>query len=306
MKKILCFAISAIIALSLFSCNAKKDDRVCFDTVVYSSPEEYSSFFKQANEATAFGAVEFKDDTAEKNKSITILGKEYRLTYETSATLPKSDIKVHNYTFDDLVNARVLFDVESGEIVKYVNIPHTLKFSSELECKELIQSLIGEKYSLSDYEYKCTTHYYDIFDAGMHSQVVDGFHICDGDDKLGRYTLYHTKNVNGIKIGDHISGEFSRDSFSLEIYDLGHENDYYEEILKDFRYEDLEYSLKEHFKSNMQEKFVCDDVKIDNYQLFLKNGSAYILATSQVTVDRQGDTEDVVVTVQTISCIKSK
>lgn len=306
MKKILCLLICIMVALSLFSCtnSNEKDSGIIFDTVLYSSPEEYTSFFKSTEQTAEFEMVEFKDDTVKQSTSVNILGNDYKLSYETSAILPQSDISVNNYKINEFPNAKVLIDAKSGEIVKYVNIPHSLSITSEDTCEKFIQSLIGTNYNLSNYDYKCTTHYYTFSDTAMRSQVVDGFHVCSENEKLGRYSFYYTKSLNGVKISDHIAMEITNDHFSLEIYDLGYSEGYYKEILKDFNVADLEYSLTKHFQSDVKEGYAYNDIQIKSYQLFIKNEKPYIIATSVLTVTEKNSKDEVYATnIRTISSI---
>lgn len=300
--------LCTMICISLFACNTRNDQHnaTAFDTVLYSAPEEYSSLFLAQDSAEEFNAVKFISNEVARTKNISILDFDYTLSYDTSAILPKSDITVHDYTIEGFSDARVWIDSKTHKVVKYINIPHTLSAFSEKECIDLIKMLIGEKYDLSVYDYKCTTHYYSYSDKSMRSQVVDSFHVCEDNEKLGRYTFYYTKSVHGVKIEDHISLEISDDRFSLDIYDLGCSDDYYQEILKEFTKTDLEYSLKQHFKTNIQDKYSYKDININSYQLFIKNQKPYILAASTVILSENGSISKVYATgIYTISCIQN-
>lgn len=300
MKKIFVLIIFlSILVILCNGCQGKTDTlkNSRFDTVLYKITEEYQIFRKECT--TVFEPKEFVSTTAKQTLNKTILGTEYKFVYEKSTTLSIADLSVDVYKIEGTEYSRILVNPQNGEIVKYIAIPYDKKLTTEQEYIDFIKNFLQSKFELSQYDYKCTTHYYEISDAGIWSKVVDGFINCDEKDRFGSYTFYYTKLINGVKTGENIVADIKDDKFTLQIYDLGYDTDMLNEaieLLPAVR-ADIEACLK---AETVKEDHKITDVAIGSETIFVKDGVPHLLANVTVTFYDMAQKE-YTTTVQTIS-----
>jgi hypothetical protein len=252
--------------------------------------------------ATQFDAGEYTDNTAPKTRQIELFGQTYDLTYRNSKHIEFTDLSVHIY---DVVGepdetGRVEFDTATGQVVSYFNLPFSHTMNTEEQFVAYIEELLGDQYDLSEYQFNCTTHYYAYFTEPydiMRSQEVDGFHILAENEKLGSYSFYYTKIIEGYATADSIFVDFGCDSISVGIYDLGYEKDDFADLLNSIDSD----SVSAYLRSDVKQGYTIRNVNRSNARLFMKDGIPYLLTTSVITYTKEGSSEQFTTLKQTIT-----
>lgn len=252
-----------------------------FDTYLYGMVED--NYILNEHRSTAFDTCEYTDAKAEQNKTLTVCGIKYSMTYENSAILPMSDFAIHTYKIDGLENARVLVNAMDGSVIKYINIPYTQSLSTEEDYLEFIQA-VHPSSDYSEYGYKCTTHCYYISDSEIRSAAENGFLLKNENRKIKAYYFYFTQSIGSIETDNHISAIFNTDTFTLEVYDIDYSMDVVRPLLGVLS--KLENSLSEYVRANLKvgiDFYTCD---VGRQRLFVKDGIPYILTSLSVTFTR--------------------
>jgi len=274
-----------------------------FDISLLENNNEDYDIFKDS-QSVDWGATSFQDKSASPSLEITILGNDYELEYLESAYLPLNAFPVHTYKIKGTEYSKILICAQTGKIVKYSNIPIKVSYKTEQEYKAFIQELVGQQYELADYQYKCTTWRYIFTDTSMRSNVEDGFFVCANNEKLASYSFYFDKEIGGIKTLEHISAEFSEDSFSLEIYDFNYENNTFIRILNAMNA--LQIELRNYLGSEVSEGFIITNTNVISHTLFIRNGIPYVNSCVDVEYSRENENDKYVQRVQTIIGLKSE
>lgn len=316
MKKTAFILAVLILTVGLCSCQAQKPDtdetteshetnetsvtssNMSWQTVLYKMSDGPAAFKSECT--SDFDSVEFIDEAAPQSISMDILNTSYTLIYKNSAILPTSDLKVNVYNLQDTDYSKVFINAETGSAVKYISIPYSAALTSETDYIDFIKNIIGSKYDLSGYDFKCTTHYYIVSDSGVRSTVEDGFRTCSDGEVLGTYSFYYTKSISDIKAEEHISAEFHSDNtFTLEMYDLNYSADIFSPLLK--MSADLEEDIKDFLQSDLKDGYKINDITVKSKRFFVKGGVPYIRSTATVLISQGADTEEYTLEVQTVS-----
>lgn len=227
---------------------------------------------------STFQPKEFVDENAEKRINKVIFGYEYVLDYKNSTILPRTDLNVKVYTVENIQNAKVVIDSKSGEIIKAIQVPHNQSLNTEEEYKQFINSTIGLTNNLSEYDIKCTTHFYEISDFGVRSSVVEGFHECGSNERLGTYSFIYTKSINGIRTNSHISMEFhSNGTFTLVIYDFDYDESQFADEISNL--EGIKENAKNFVLKGVKDGFNISYIGVEDVELFAINEKSYVRIT---------------------------
>ncbi len=286
-----------------------------FNTIVYGKTLQLESIkIFEEDDDSDFHTHEYNDPTAKKEIKVTINGIEYDGVYNGSAVLPRSDMNVDLYMLsgvtvrDGLLRSKVLVNKENGEIVEYVNIPLKAELDSEADFKAFVEEMVGKQVELKGFDYKCTTHYYAMLEGGVDSSVVPGFRVCGESEQLGCYSFYYTKSIQNYKLLDHVSAEFNFDRstgeyfYSLEIYEQDH-GDVFSELLS--HSDKFEAHLLSYLPTRIHENREMKKLEIDSTELFVKNGTPYILINSTVTfISKNDPSYELTARVSTVSCLQ--
>lgn len=275
------------------------DDSYRFDVVLQKSNFEDNNVIEDEN-AVKWGEEIFIDESATPNLMVSILNDQYELEYVESAYLPLTEYPVHTYKIKGEEYAKIIFSAHTGQIVEYVNIPMKIAYSSEREYIDFIQSLIGNTYDITEFEYnKCSTWHYVFSENAMSSTVEDGFHICSENERWVSYSFYYDKRINGIKTVEHISAEFFEDSFSLEVYDFNYESD---EFVRMFHVMDsLTNKISSYLRSNISEKYVVTKIDIKNQEFFIRDGVPYVISNIDMNYSYLASSDEFIQRVNTVS-----
>lgn len=228
------------------------------------------------------------DENAEKSKSITILDVPYTMTYEESAIVPMSDKSVHSYLIDGLEKSRVLIDANSGEPVKWVNIPYTKMPSTEKEGIEFVKSLFPT-INFLDYKYECKTHAYTFSKGEMRSRVEDGFLTANENRKIGNYTFLFKQTFGSIDTLSQISATFDEDSITIENFDFGYKFEDFKGFLDELP--EIEKAVKADAKRRLSENYDFFNSNIEYKRFFVKDGKPCMLSLVLMEFTGVGDVE---------------
>ena len=308
MKKAFIILFVIILSLNFAGCqfnNSPQNDsnnssEYVFDTVLYKSESELFTVVED-EDYVDFDAEVFVDKAANQTINLQILNNEYTAKYVESVKLPLCGETVHTYSLSESSNIKVLIDA-TGKIVKYINLPINTSLSTEQEYKDFIQNLVGETVKLSKYDYKCTTWHYIFSDNGMESKVEDGFHICGDNERFSSFSFFFDKSINGINSLEHISAEFTNDSFTLEIYDWGYETEPLAQLLQKAEnienIENVDDQFSKFFNDHTKKGYFVKEYEIRSQKLFFRNGILYLYSSLDIVyADSLGEEYDSVVNV---------
>lgn len=303
MKKIMiCIILSCLLAFS--SCSF--DDN-SYETILYRASEDASIF--TASQSTSFDGYEYTNTNAPMATSAIVLGKEHELIYLNSAKFALSDMHVHVYGLSGSKEGKVLIDVDTGKIVKYLNIPYEDQLKTEDDYISFIQRLLGDAYVLSEYDYENTTHYYAYSDYGMTSSVVDGFRTAGENERIRHYSFYYTKSIESIPTSEHISAEFSfpkesEPTFTLEVINFECDNNLTTKLSSEIN--NATNSVDSYLKSILKNEYLIQQLNYSDYMLFEQNGSVYIRLTVEIAFSIKDQSETYTTVVQTITKINAQ
>ena len=255
---------------------------VPFNTVLFQTPQESSSKFNISKASDDFSEKIYVDKTAESHITLDILGTEYKLSYQESARLPRSDMRVHTYKYDeDEVSFKILVNASTGEIVEYIGVPYAHNCISEEDYLECIRNLLPEKYSLDLYNsYKVYTHYYSFGEDYMESKEIEGFKMCGENEQLGGHTFMFTQTIGNVSLANHVSVEFAYGRIYIELYDFGYDLEEANIFIESF--EKVENQFKAYITSQVKDDYIVSNIDNKFYQFFMKGGIPYIMITSEV------------------------
>ena len=291
MKRIIAIVLCGFIITTLLTgCGSKEKSDVNsansdeWKTVIFGETENSTIFQVDEKMTDKFDIRNQKKEKAKKEIAVDLWGTEYTGIYTETVTLPRSDTRVHVYDLENSERGSIIVDAKSNQILEYSLVPYDAsKLKTEKDFMDVINAMVGDRVDLSEYDYKCTTHYYDIGENGIDSSVVDGFRTCTAEnEKLGAYSFYYTKSVDGIKLPDHVSFDFDIDGnhLTLEIYEYGYDEEIFAPLLKNM--DEIKASIEKHLTDNVKDECTIVDIKHGSCSLFVQDGIAYVMIRSTV------------------------
>ena len=291
MKRIITIVLcTSIITTFLTGCGSKEKSNVNsansdeWQTVIFGETEDSTIFHVDEKMTDKFDIRNQKKEDVKKEITVDLWGTEHMGIYTETVTLPRSNTRVHVYELENSEFGSIMVDAKSNQIVEYSLVPYDAsKVKSEKDFTDMIDAMVGDRVDLSEYDYKCTTHYYSFSEYGMNSSVVDGFRLCDEkNEKLGSYTFYYTKSVEGIKLPDHVSVEFdiNSKSLTLEIYEYDYDEEIYVPLLENM--DSIQKSVENHLRDSVKDGCKVVNIKHGNSSLFVQDGKAYVMIRSTV------------------------
>ena len=224
---------------------------------------------------------EFIDDTAVKEISISILGKTYTLDYLNSANMPNNDFKIHVYKVDETEKGKVFIDSQTGQVVKYIDIPFENNLLSEEDYVKVVKDIVADGYDFEKSQYSSITWYSDGSKANEFKQLEDG-------EGLRWRDFYFTRYVDGIKTNEHVSAIFSfiSNTISVEIFNFNYEEETFDQTNKHM--DELEEVLKEYISNSLIEGYKVNQVDFVSHHLFVKDKVVYVYTSISIEIQQIG------------------
>ena len=295
MKK-LKISLILIVALGvLMSCQANRDQAHAFSadtlhTELRSVSEGGEGVFRETVPSMQ-EPEPYQNANAELTKQIEVLGVQYDLTYQESVLFGDTAIPTDIYALQNLEEpSRVFFDASTGEILKYHYLPYTQSLVSEQDYISFIQSVLGGAIS-DDYDYICTTHYYEQNEDGVRSRVEDGFIVCGENQRLGDYSFYYTKSLNGLELPDYISANFLDGYFLIEKMETEENKAAYADIASNL--DTINAHIEQVISQAMNEDILCKNVEVSSQRVIHQEEQVKILSNLVVTFSRNSDQDAV-------------
>jgi hypothetical protein len=240
------------------------------------------------------------NENADPTKRIEVLGVSYDLVYKESVLFGDTEILADVYVIKNSDEpSMALFDANTGDVLKYHYFPYTQELIAEQDYIAFIESVIGTV--PSDYDYQCTTHYYEQGENQIRSRSEKGFIICGENQSLGDYSFYYTKSENGVVLPDHISACFIDGYFLIEKIETGKSIDQYSHITSSTQ--TIREHLEDQIELHLNNSIDCKFIEILNQSVICQNGEIKLLSNIKVSFTYKNDGEQNIyqVIVQTIT-----
>lgn len=281
-----------------------------YNTIIYKLSEN-SDVFKLSDRAGEFVVTEFIDEAVSKEIKMILFGKEQSLVYKCSAYSPFFDKRVNHYSVSGLDNGmgekhppEVAIDAETGEILQYSLFPYDAMPKTENECIKFVKSVVGERLDFDELSYNVKTGYLLSTENATRKIVVDGFHVCEENERLVSYNLLFTKYINGIATYNEIQASFSENTFGISIYTAAGVDD--TPSRNENFVEETDREITTYIVAEIDPKYVPVKCTVIGKRLFMKDGISYILADVEVEFKTKENGEESYTTIiQTITEIQS-
>lgn len=230
---------------------------------------------------------EYIDESATQTIKMEILGTEYTLSYEMSYIDPYCGISTHSYLIDGSETSRVVFNAQTGEIIKWIGLPFTKKPSTEKESIEFIRSTLLEltdgAIDIAQYEYKCRTHVYTSSDKGMRSHSVEGYKTeAAKNERISDYTFEFSRYLGKLRHPEYVSVNIWADGFRIDI----NWPEYEQEDLKTFAgcMNEIEEQVLNYIQLGLKDRDILKNSNITGHRLMVKDGIPYVITTVELCI----------------------
>jgi len=289
------------------SSEAVDNSRCTYDSFIYELSENGGGI--QVDEkAASFKIVEYIDESISQTITMKLFGKERRLIYDGSMYNPFCDQSINFYAIPDLDNGfsglgyypTVSMDAITGEIVGYSLFPYETMPKTENECIEFLKKIVGNAVELEDLKCDIKTSYYISSESATRKTTIDGFYVCESNERLGAYTFRFSEYIDGIPTFKEVYAVFEDDIFTVRVSDPEHRNTIQQ--MPDF--DEVEKSIKSEITSAINDKYTIESCSVISEKLFINKGVTYVLSNVEVFFKENGDTESLCMLVQIITEIK--
>ncbi len=276
------------------------EQKVPSETDIVVSNITYGSGVVDCPSSNELEPIIYIDPAVLLTRTVTILGKDYNLIYLKTVEHPNLDKIIHGYTVEgeEEFYSSISFDAETDKIVKYC-LKYDVVPATEQECINLLMSIIGEDYNLSQYEYSFSTCYWIVEENYSERTSKDYFYNCSDNEEWVDYSISYTRDICDIATTEYIRAVFMDDSFVIEVYDLGYTSDMFEDSLKHI--DKLEASIGESLNAHIKDGLMVNDFAIAEQTMFLRNGITNIVSDVIVTVTNTSNNETYDVVIQFVT-----
>lgn len=222
--------------LILSGCTAKDEYHGEVDINTTVAYEEEGIDFVFVGPTNSFEEKEFNDPSAPQVITVNLWGETYELTYVCSRIYSFEVITVNVYTGYDLkvdnYVPEIHIDVETGNIVNYVNLPYPEILKNEADYKQFIAETVTSNVDLSKFNYSCETTWAAISERGSHVEHTESFKSDFAEnEEFTYYNFNYEMFVDGIKINNEITASFQDNgTFDLKIVEF----EFDEELVKEY------------------------------------------------------------------------
>lgn len=234
-----------------------------------------------------FGARVHNDENAVKTRKIEIAGVEYSLTYKESGIMRYSDMEIHNYTIDGVEYRSVLFNAETGDAVKYINIPFNSEFTTEKDYTDFIASLMPASMDISNFKYSVKSNYNQTTDEKIEYINEDKFVEKNENIEINNYKFAYIRKFENVSLGSEVSATFYKDRFTMEAFDFKYDDTVAEKTITEFNKSSDEF--QEIVFGRIQSSYKPVRIQYAAHVFFTRDGQNYIRSEIELEFVRYDD-----------------
>lgn len=302
MKNVFTYVLIMLLLVALFGCRGEQPP----EEIPFSAETLYTEFTSISEGGHGVLDVTFNqreepevyiNENAAPTKTVEVLGVSYELTYKESVLFGNTEVPADVYVVPNMeIPSGVYFNADTGEIIRYHYMPYTAELATEQEYLAFIETVLGHEIS-DEYDYACTTHYYEKTENEFRSRVEDGFIVCEGNRELGDYSFYYTKSLNGVKLPDHISANFLDGYFLLEMMETEEDSDKYSNITSNI--DRINEHIQDSISQHINDGYVCKKIDIVSHSIVFEDNAYKVLSNIEITFSLEDMDGDLVMILQT-------
>ena len=231
----------------------------------------------------------YYDGTAEKEKTVLILGKEYTGNYVNSNKRLNGDIYDYYRIGENKTNWSFSVSRLNNILISYT-IPTTIQIrtiQSESQLYDIADPYISEYLNREDYVCEVYTKCRVSVEGGIDRRDDYGFHVFAENDLTPKYEIHLIRDYCGFATGDQMLVRISEDRIILRRYGTVEEEGFFEKAAA-LACQD-EKIVREYIESNLHEGYELVDLGQISNVLTNKDGKASVLARVTYTFRRKGD-----------------